>query len=146
MLNHLKTFDQQWQIQPVSANAPVFILSAGWRSGSTLLQRLICSSKEVVVWGEPYARCELVQHLTQSAAALNTEYPKEGHQPDLSSISDLENKWIANLFPSSKDLKASYRAALDGLLARPAFRDGYARFGMKEVRLDAARGEPDPAL
>ena len=31
--------------------SPLFILSAGWRSGSTLLQRLIISAKGVVIWG-----------------------------------------------------------------------------------------------
>ena len=34
--------------------SPVFILSAGWGAGSTLLQRLIMSSGEVLVWGEPF--------------------------------------------------------------------------------------------
>ena len=32
---------------------PVFLFSAGWRSGSTLLQRLIMSDASIFVWGEP---------------------------------------------------------------------------------------------
>lgn len=31
---------------------PVFIFSSSWRSGSTLLQRYITASGEVLVWGE----------------------------------------------------------------------------------------------
>lgn len=41
--------------------APIFLLSAGWRSGSTLLQRLIMSDARVLIWGEPYDECGLVQ-------------------------------------------------------------------------------------
>ena len=33
---------------------PVFLFSAGWRSGSTLLQRLITHGGEVMMWGEPF--------------------------------------------------------------------------------------------
>ena len=32
---------------------PIFLLSAGWRSGSTLLQRLIMSDSNVLIWGNP---------------------------------------------------------------------------------------------
>ena len=43
------------------AAAPIFLLSAGWRSGSTLLQRLIMSDKHVLIWGEPYDECGAIQ-------------------------------------------------------------------------------------
>jgi hypothetical protein len=140
MHTHLQQFDGQWQLPPVSANAPLFVLAAGWRSGSTMVQRLLCSSQEVIVWGEPYARCELVQHLCQAAQGLNGQYPNEGHVPEIKALNGLENQWIANLFPPVRDLKGSFRSALDGLLARPAFREGLSRYGLKEVRLDAEHG------
>lgn len=140
MHENLQRFDQQWELPTITANSPVFIMSAGWRSGSTLIQRLICSSREVLVWGEPYARCELVQNLAESAKALNSSYPHQGHLPDMKSLGPIEDQWIANLFPSPGDMRFGYRAALDAMIARPAFREGYARFGMKEVRLDADHG------
>jgi hypothetical protein len=31
---------------------PVFVLSAGGRTGSTLVQRLFISTKQILVWGE----------------------------------------------------------------------------------------------
>src|SRR5262245_32576620 len=34
--------------------APIFLLSSGWRSGSTLVQRLINSDSSVLMWGEPF--------------------------------------------------------------------------------------------
>lgn len=38
---------------------PVFILSAGWRSGSTLLHRMIMADEKVMIWGEPYAHSNI---------------------------------------------------------------------------------------
>ncbi|MEO0535490.1 MAG: hypothetical protein AAF215_16660 [Cyanobacteria bacterium P01_A01_bin.123] len=38
------------------ADSPIFVFSAGWRSGSTLLQRLVMSDKSVVIWGELFNR------------------------------------------------------------------------------------------
>ena len=32
--------------------SPIFIFTTGWRTGSTLLQRLITSSGETLIWGE----------------------------------------------------------------------------------------------
>jgi hypothetical protein len=140
MLANLQQFDRQWDLPEVSANCPVFILAAGWRSGSTLTQRLLCSSQELIVWGEPYARCRLVQNLAASTQAINANYPHAGHLPDLSKTGPIENQWIANWFPPPSDFKEGIRAALDTVFARPAKKEGFARFGLKEVRLDADHG------
>jgi hypothetical protein len=137
---NLRDFNKQWRLPDVSANSPVFVLSAGWRSGSTLLQRLLCSSGELIVWGEPYARCRLVQHLAASTQALSSAYPHTGHLQDLKTIGPIENQWIANWFPPPSDFRLGIRAALDTVLAHPAHREGFARFGLKEVRLDADHG------
>ena len=139
MTSALSNFDRQWKLRSTEADAPVFIFSAGWRSGSTLLQRLICSSEEVLVWGEAYARCGLIQKLSDSTKSLTVAYPHSGHFPGLQA-SDLKDKWIANVFPSPADMKSTYRSAIDAFLYRPVLREGYARFGLKEVRLDADHG------
>ena len=139
MTSELSSFDKQWKLSSIEAEAPVFVLSAGWRSGSTLLQRLICSSREIVVWGEAYARCEFIQRLCESTKPLSGLYPHQDHFTDVASA-DLQNLWIANLFPPASDMKAAHRAAVDALLARPASRAGFSRFGLKEVRLDADHG------
>ena len=34
---------------------PIFVLAAGWRTGSTLLQRMIIEAG-ALVWGEPYSQ------------------------------------------------------------------------------------------
>src|SRR5258708_2685540 len=32
---------------------PIFLLATGWRSGSTLLQRIVSTDPNVLLWGEP---------------------------------------------------------------------------------------------
>ena len=136
MTSTLKQFDQKWNLSSYEAEAPVFVFSAGWRSGSTLLQRLLCSSQEIIVWGEAYARCGLIQKLSAATQALSSTYPHADHFTDIGTA-DLQDMWIANLFPPPADMKAAYRAAMDAFLSRPATRAGHSRFGLKEVRLDA---------
>ena len=131
-------FDQRWQIPPPpAANAPIFLLSAGWRSGSTLLQRLIMSSGEVLMWGEPYGRAGVIPSMTRSALCLRQNWPNENHFPNVKDL-DLSNSWVANLYPEARALRDAFRAQLDTLLAKPAQAQGYSRWGLKEVRL---RGE-----
>ena len=131
-----------------SGSQPVFVVAAGWRSGSTLLQRLVCSSGEVLVWGEPYGRACPVQALTRSAMALRSDAwaGKQAAEPDWPAAQsfapeelpeDLSDKWIANLYPEPAALKRGWRAQLDTLFAEPAASRGYARFGVKEVRWQA---------
>lgn len=115
--------------------APIFFLSAGWRSGSTLMQRLIMSDSRVLLWGEPYQESGLIQHLAESARAFRADWPKpkwfyRGNPP-----SELTGAWVANLFPQPGDWRSSQRSLLDGLFAVPARRAGALRWGIKEVRL-----------
>ncbi len=137
-MTSLDRFDQKWQLPDVSdGESPVFLLAAGWRSGSTLLQRLVCSSGEVLVWGEPYGRAGLIPALARSALALREDWPGQGHFAAESLYQDLSKAWIANLYPPAEALKRSFKAQLDTLLGEPARQRGYARFGLKEVRLHA---------
>ncbi len=119
---------------------PVFVLSAGWRSGSTLLQRLVMSAGGVLVWGEPYDRLWYVQRLAESLRALGGDWPPERFFLDArerSGATDHSGEWVANLYPEVGDLKAAHRAFFDRLFAAPARARGYDRWGVKEVRLAA---------
>ena len=43
---------------------PVFVFSAGWRSGSTMLQRMIMENNpELLIWGEPFDLTNLHDHM-----------------------------------------------------------------------------------
>lgn len=115
--------------------APIFILSVGWRSGSTLLQRMIMASGQALVWGEPWHRSDIVQGLRAQLGPFGTGWPPDHYiAPDASSDAPRE-EWIANLFPPFESLREAHRAFLDRLLCAPARERGYPRWGLKEVRL-----------
>ncbi|MFT5587624.1 MAG: hypothetical protein ACI9VR_005237 [Cognaticolwellia sp.] len=136
MDNHLTRFDDRFELEPSADSAPIFLLSAGWRCGSTLLQRLLCSTGEALVWGEPYGRSGLIPSLTRASLALRPEWPTEMHFAE-PSHDDLVGGWIANMYPPPQALRDSFRAQLDTLFALPAQARGFARWGLKEVRLQA---------
>lgn len=117
--------------------APIFLLSAGWRSGSTLLQRLIMSDSRVLIWGEPYDESGLIQALAVSMKAFRPGWPPQEYFYDGTPPNQLSGKWIANLFPSLEDWRKGQRALFDTMFAAPAKRAGAARWGIKEVRLNA---------
>jgi hypothetical protein len=117
--------------------APIFLLSAGWRSGSTLLQRLLMSDKSVLIWGEPYDECGLIQAMAASVRAFRPGWPRADYYYDGTPIGQLSGNWVANLFPSPESLRDAHRALFDTLFAQPARTAGAERWGIKEVRLGA---------
>lgn len=137
----------------MSEPKPVFVLSSSWRSGSTLLQRFITATGEVLVWGETGGALNAIadalagwEQITADSArrfaggtggkgeaAYHTfaATPRAGH-------ADL---WIANLSPPYADVVAGVRGMFDALYASRAQKFGYSRWGIKETRcdLDTAR-------
>ena len=116
---------------------PIFIFSAGWRSGSTLLQRLIVSSGEIMIWGEPHGNAAIIPRLGQSfAAILHEPYLESFYFNKSNDSSDLSNQWIANITPDISYLKYGQRDLLHKWLgASSEEKFGKKRWGLKEVRL-----------
>lgn len=136
----LTQIERRWPAKQETAVAdqetPVFIFSAGWRSGSTLLQRLICSTGEIVIWGEPLGDAAVIPKLASTLAIFSDEWPPDdvfGKHIDLKEFAD---SWIANETPDMNWFKQAHRAIIATWLDKPA-KDMYGtnRWGMKEVRL-----------
>ena len=117
---------------------PIFLLSTGWRAGSTLLQRILVTDPRLLLWGEPLGEMTLVSRIAEMMA--NSINPRNlvlwKNQQDPSS-SALATSWIANFYPSSSDFRSALRSLFDQWLAEPAHRRGFARWGFKEVRIGA---------
>jgi len=114
---------------------PVFLFSAGWRSGSTLLQRLIMSDTRMFVWGEPYDHCGLIQSLADTVKAFTQDWPHADYYYNGTPRGDLSSRWIADMYPSLNDLRQGHRAFFNTTFAEPARAAGATRWGIKEVRL-----------
>ncbi|HBN25996.1 MAG TPA: hypothetical protein DD405_00805 [Desulfobacteraceae bacterium] len=121
---------------------PVFIFSAGWRSGSALMQRLVISSGELAVWGEPLGEAAIIPKLAHALSFINLKWPSDSYFNNNRQLNSMTNQWIANLTPPISYLKASHRALIQAWLKTPAKEQyGVARWGFKEVRctIDHAR-------
>jgi len=124
--------------------SPIFLLSAGWRSGSTLLQRLIMSDPRALLWGEPFDECGVIQAMAGTVKAFRSGWPPAdyylSHHRD-AKPGELADDWIANLFPAAADLQRGHRAFFEATFAEPARRAGSPRWGIKEVRLTAGHAQ-----
>lgn len=122
--------------ESATSDRPVFILSAGWRSGSTLLQRLLCSDPTILVWGEPYGDQIPIIKLAAGLTEFG-RYRDPFDRLDEIDTSHLATTWIATISPSANDLRRAHRAFFLTLFAEPARERGFERWGVKWVRLSA---------
>jgi len=136
----IKTIEERWNFKPIEIpDAPVFIFSAGWRSGSTLIQRLVNSDKEILIWGEPYNKCDFIQHHSDSLRSFTNSHPSSSYFIDsrnfAGSEDQLHRRWTANLYPDLKAFVDAHRNFYTTLYAKPSIERGFTRWGIKEVRL-----------
>lgn len=123
-------------IQTSDNEKPIFIFSAGWRSGSTLLQRLIMSRGQAIVWGEPLGDTAVIARLAQGLEIINNKWPPANFFPTTTQASELSGEWIANLTPAIRHLREAHRAFFLTWLRDTAAGDyDVKRWGLKEVRL-----------
>lgn len=122
--------------QDCQNEGPVFIFAPSWRSGSTLLQRIIISSGEVMIWGEPLDNSSIVQKLSQTLIPFSNKWPPKSFFPESLANEKLFQQWIANLIPSLDSFKQSQKSFFQIWLEEPAKRlFQVKRWGFKEVRL-----------
>jgi Sulfotransferase family len=114
-----------------ASDAPILVLASGQRCGSTLIQRLLSSHPDVLIWGENGGHLgELLEASNRLqiwddgvAKPARAVYEDDGH-----------HSWMANLLPPAETVAHAARAYLETLFAAPAAAQGRARWGLKEVR------------
>ncbi len=131
MINKFWRRDSKFE-KGLLSDKPVFVFAASWRTGSTLLQRIICSSNVIFLWGEPrflplvrnlYERMIDIQKLSESSGGEFRDF-KPG-------------SWIPTMFPGKDTVEESFRQFFHQLYYLPVTQHGYSRWGFKEVRRDA---------
>ena len=115
---------------------PVFIFSAGWRAGSTLLQRMIMkNNNEIVIWGEPFHLSNIFDNMVNQFRCFTERYPREEYFLSRRKGRGLSDQWVANLYPDVEDLVNAHRRFFQVLFSDPASKLGAKRWGVKVVRL-----------
>lgn len=111
---------------------PVFVLGGGQRTGSSLVQRLLLSTGEVMIWGEHGGL--LVEHLQNAFEGMHEWNGHEGKgQLEIFRAKGFNN-WIPNVNPAERSFLSASQAYLLRALWEPARRLGFQRWGFKEVR------------
>ncbi len=114
-----------------SAERPVLVLASGQRCGSTLVQRLLTSNPDIMIWGEHGGHLKDLLAMTQVLEAWDhgvsvparDAFEKGAHQ-----------SWMANVLPGPDAVRDAARAYLLALFHEPAAVLGRPRWGFKEVR------------
>ena len=115
---------------------PIFLLSAGWRSGSTLLQRMLMEhNRDVLIWGEPFDHSNIHDCMANQFRPFTKQWPFERFFLSKLSGRNLSDEWVANLYPDIDYLFKAHRRFFDVLFGEPARAAGRSRWGLKEVRL-----------
>lgn len=117
---------------------PVFLLATGWRTGSTLMQRVLVTDSNLILWGEPHGRMGFLSRLGDLLASFDQAIAPEEVILDAKTDTMLAGEWIANLYPPTSVIRQALQSMVYDWLAHPAKELGYTRWGMKEVRLGYA--------
>ena len=138
----LQLFDGSVELNsdaPGNDESPIFLLSTGWRAGSTLLQRILMTDTGLLLWGEPLGEMVPVSRMTEMMTNFISErnLAEWRNQPSLDS-GNLSKSWIANLYPPGESFRIGLRSVFDQWMGGPAREHGFARWGFKEVRVSAA--------
>lgn len=117
---------------------PIFILATGWRTGSTLVQRICLTDPNVMVYGEPMGRAALVPRLTKAISCISQRFPVPTWELNGSTTNDLVGTFPANLYPPLSGLREALRGFFIQRYGASARAAGFRRWGIKEVRWSAA--------
>lgn len=117
---------------------PVFLLAGGGRTGSTLIQRLIISSGEIMLWGEHGGI--ILPQLRKLFNQLNAWCDKANSQTHLSDFrASSHAAWMPNINPGPPFMLAGCRAFLEQSLGVAARNMGYKRWASRKSAMARKR-------
>lgn len=121
------------------SEAPIFLLSTGMRTGSTLLQRILITDSRLLLWGEPMGEMNIASGIAQMVSnGMSPTFLNSWQRQASPDSPDLAKSWIAHLNPSANNFRLALRSFFDNWLGSPARKNGFSRWGFKGVRSDAA--------
>lgn len=110
---------------------PLLVLGSGQRSGSTLLQRLLSSHPDVLIWGEHGGKIGELLAAAEGLLAWSDGYGRDARaELDWNGYQG----WLANMSPDRERVVAALRRFFHVLYAEPATALGRPIWGLKEVR------------
>ena len=113
-----------------ATDRPIFVLASGWRTGSTLVQRLLCSHSDIHIWGEHRG---VILHLEQACNAIE-DLQRVSEQHGAAFRKQGSNGWLAMMNPPDQHFRVGLRALLEAYYREPTLALGKSRWGFKEVR------------
>ena len=126
----LKQWIQKWKEQ--RTGPPIFIFAASWRTGSTLLQRIVNASGEVFIWGEPGFLPE-----ARGLFICLGSYLERVKWRRKDAFDGAVGKWIQIVSPDPKRINAAFVSFFEELYIKETKSLGFPRWGFKEVRANA---------
>jgi hypothetical protein len=111
--------------------SPLLVLGSGHRSGSTLVQRVLSSHPEVLIWGEHGGWLGLLLEAGEALLSWSDEYGQDAREEF---AHDGYQSWMANLTPERDHVGAALRDFVQSLYGDPAAELGRPVWGFKEVR------------
>jgi hypothetical protein len=95
---------------------------------------MIMGGGEVLIWGEPFDRSNLIANLRNHLRPFTLEWPPAKYFVE-GEVTDLHEQWVANLYPDFEYLRKAHIAFFSALFRESAEKCGRKRWGIKEVRL-----------
>lgn len=111
--------------------APLLVLAAGQRCGSTLVQRLLCSHPRVRIWGEHVGQ---LRPVLVAGQRLRRWTESSGHAGRNELADSGYQGFIANVTPERSEIDEACTSFIETLFAAPARNAGRPIWGFKEVR------------
>jgi hypothetical protein len=112
---------------------PIFIMASGARCGSTLLQRLLNSHEQVLIWGE---QCGFLSSFILAIEELLDWKKRYEHHRQIY-LTEGHNVFSSNLLPLEDEIVLAAQIFVQSLFAVPALNMEKSRWGFKEVKYDA---------